>query len=61
VTVYVNNDYVPFSELFFLDNIYDKDFKVCCLTSINYFLVLEKLLLIWSFFMRFVFNEYSCD
>jgi hypothetical protein len=37
VTVYVNNGYVTFSELFFLDNNYDNDFKVCCLTSINFF------------------------
>jgi hypothetical protein len=44
VTVYVNIDYVLFSELFFLVNNYNNDFKVCCLTSINYFLVLEKLL-----------------
>jgi hypothetical protein len=35
---------VPFSELFFLHNNYDNDFKVCCLTFLNYFLVLEKLL-----------------
>jgi hypothetical protein len=61
VSVYVNNDYVPFSELFFLDNNYDNDFTVCCLTSINYFLVLGKLLNFTHLviFMRFVFNKYS--